>query len=457
MSGRGRVLVALALSIIIGWRAEAQDTGAHDRKPEPEVDRSTAGAGKGPGAASALNEPTRGLPTRYDPDDEWPPPDEPREPLAPGPGPEKPKEGEQPRSFLEGVEIKPDGRARLQLGYDTNVNRSPDARGGGFFHGLGEVEALARFKEGRELFLSLTGEGVAYLHRSNADEMYVSSFGEYFHPVTDWLDTGVQNTLEYSRQNLLDDNGDLLPRESFNAWDEEPRAFAIFHAGDQLSFEMGGAFRWKDFEEQKGKASLDFYEIRGDAAVRVKIPWWPDAKIKVKYRFRERRYKQLLALTRDGAVDLVAPKLTLDRHQVNTTFSQKLRPFETEITITLGYGFTYNQDQFDNDRSYREHAGSLRVEWWLVKEWTRLEGELRGGARDFIVRQTDAAKDALGNPIESSVLLRHRFLDVSFLVWQQVIEHLAVVAEASWFGWNSSEHGESYRRFVFQAGLEGSF
>jgi hypothetical protein len=178
----------------------------------------------------------------------------------------------------------------------------------------------------------------------------------------------------------------------------------------------------------------------------------------VKYRFRERTYHQLLALDRDAwdtnVIDLAAPKLVIDRHQLNATFSQKLRPFETELTIAVGYGFTYNQDIFENDRSYREHAGSLRLEWWLVKDWTRFEAEVRGGGRDFIVRRV--VPPVIPSP-SSSPLLRHRFIDTSFLVWQQVVDHLAAVVEASWFDWGSSDPSESYRRFVIQAGVEASF
>jgi hypothetical protein len=461
--GRGRRrLEALALVILIiggaGRRASSQDsTSAHERKPETEKDRGTAGAIRGPGVGATGNEGTTGveLPTRYDPDDEWPPPE--REPVPAGPTPEQ-KPSDEGRSFLDGIELKTNGRTRLEFGHDSNVIRTSDAHIGTFFHGLGEVEALARFQEGRELFMSLTGEGVAYFpHRSNADEMYVSGFAEYFHPALEWLDVGLQNTLEYSRQNLLDDNGDLLPRESFNAWDEEPRAFAIMHAGDQASLELGTAYRWKNFEEVRGKTSLDFEELRFDAAIRVRIPWWADGKLKVKYRFRERTYHQLLALDRrawdTNLPDLTAPKLVIERHQVNTTVSQKLHPFETELTIALGYGFTYNLDIFANDRSYRENAGSLRIEWWLVKDWTRVEAEVRGGGRDFVVRRV--VPPVIPSP--SSPLLRHRFIDVSFLVWQQVVEHLAAVVEVSWFDWGSSEPGESYRRLVAQGGIEASF
>lgn len=444
---------AIAASLLaFSATAAAQD---RERGPAPEVDRRTAGTNRGPGQGS-VSEAPRAPGQDYDESDELP-----ETPTKPGPTGDEQGSG----GILEGVEVKKDGRVRLQLGYDSNVFRSADRskHADGFFHGLGEAEVLFRFKEGRELFLSGAGEGIAYFTRPKANEMYVSGFGEYFHPIALWLDAGVQNTLEYTRQNLLDDNGDLLPRETFNSFDEEPRLFAILHSADVLSLEVGSGVRYKNFDEEPRQPSLDFYELRADAAVRARVPWWPDGKAKVKYRWRERDYFVLRALSRRGIPEPSAPRLTLERHQVNASFAQKVHPFETDLTVTLGYGFTYNQDTWRNDRSYREHAGSLRFEWWVVKETTRIETEIRGGARDFLVRRVTIDPQRLHLPtiaqgaVATGHHLRHRFVDVSALVWQKIVDHIAVVAEVAWFDWASNEPLESYGRFVFQAGIEGSF
>jgi len=85
-----------------------------------------------------------------------------------------------------------------------------------------------------------------------------------------------------------------------------------------------------------------------------------------------------------------------------------------------------------------------------VKDWTRLEGEVRGGARSFLVRKTTEGAG-----------LRQRFLDTSVLLWQKVYDHISIVGEAAWFLYRSSETNDptdtSYGRLVIQAGVEVFF
>ncbi|MBI3722699.1 hypothetical protein HY251_01900 [bacterium] len=442
----------LLLSLLL---LHAKGAGAQDRGPDPENDRLGKGGRTGAESAETPPKPAPRPVLPYDPNDEAPPPD------APGPSREKPgseergKHDETPTTggMFEGIETKADGRIRLELGYDSNVFRAERGRTSDFFfHGYGEGNLLVRFPGERELFASVTGEGLAYGKQDLANEAYGSSFADYYHPLTSRLDVEVQNTFEYSRQNLLDDNGDLLPREKFNAYDEECRVAFIAHATDELSFEIGGGFRWKDFEETFGIPSLDFYEARGNAGARFKIPWWPESKLRVRYVFRERHYLQLRANLRDGAFVREDPKLVLQRHQAIVSYSQRVEipsPFSKnpmQLSVVAGYTFTYNGDIFENDRSYREHSGSLRVEWWIVREWTRLELEVRGGTRSFLVRRAP-----------SQAGLRQRFLDSSALLWQKVYDHVAIVGEVAWFLYDSTDPTESYGRFVGQLGIEVFF
>jgi len=223
------------------------------------------------------NEPLREAPPReapppstYDPNDEAPPPDATPQPTAPrAPAePGAPPPGESPGKPDE-ISVKANGRARLSLGYDSNVFRAErGAQGDGFFHGFGEAQVLVAFPEERELFASVSGEGITYFREKEANETYGSSFIDYYHPFSPLFDLDVQNTFEYSAQQLLDDNGDLLPRAKFNAYDEEVRATGILHLGARLSFELSGGARYKAFEDNPGLPSLSYWEARGSAGVR---------------------------------------------------------------------------------------------------------------------------------------------------------------------------------------------
>ena len=471
--------MAVALVLVSSATARAQE-----HTQEAEDDRMGRGGKSGHagteerGPDSSDEAWAKAPPSTYDYGEELPPPDVQRPghtappPLTP-PGPNEtplpspspaPAEPPPPSSILDGIKTEFDGRVRLELGYDSNVFRSEHGlTSDEFVHGFAEANALVRFKESeRELFANVTAEGFNYFDQWKADEMYVSSFLDYYHPLTfisPILDLDIQNTVEYSRQKLLDDNGDLLPREDYNALEEEIHVALVAHLGEHISWDVGGGFRYKDFENNIDRtgpvpvrlASLDFEEYRGDTGLRFKIPWWADGRLKLRYIFRQREYSELIAQLRNGDQSQGDPTLELRRHQLKTSYSQKLELFDTVITATVGYSFTYNQDTFEGDRSYREHSGSARIEWWLKKDTTRFEAELRGGTRSFLIAQRQRANPSI-EPQDQS------YIDVSFLFWQKLIEHVALVGEIGFDVYNSDDSLiPSYRRVLVQLGVEASF
>jgi hypothetical protein len=180
-------------------------------------------------------------------------------------------------------------------------------------------------------------------------------------------------------------------------------------------------------------------------------PPLPRARLKLKYRFRRRDYREFRARDRDGTIGPDEPVLDLHRHQVNLTYFQDLRLGAQELRLVLGVGAAYNRDLHENDRSYREGSVSAQLEWWPVpqqegKGWgTKLELSVRGVARDFLVRQ----------PPTDGGHLRHRLIDVSVGVWQRLGDlPLAVYAEATATHWRSGDPLEGYERFIIEGGVE---
>jgi hypothetical protein len=353
-----------------------------------------------------------------------------------------------PPSFLDQIVLRPELRFRAGGGWDSNVFRAERGRReDGFTRYRGEAKLTATLPTGTELFVDLTGEGIFYFEQHKANEYFGTSFIEVFQPVTRWLDVGLQNAFGASRQNLLDDNGDLFPRGRFGSYEEELRLYSILRPSTDLSFEVGGAPRWKDYEENSGVESLDYEELRADAAITWRVSRQPRTRLKLKYRFRRRDYRELSARERDGTVAVFAPSLDLHRHQVNLTLFQDVRPAGLELRLVAIGGFTYNRDLHRNDRSYRELSGSARAEVWLVPKKTRLDLAVRGVARDFLVRR----------PSTSSGLLRHRLIDGTVGIWQQLHGPLGVWADATAALWRSGDPLEGYERFILQAGLELSW
>lgn len=409
--------------------------------------------------------------TPYDPNDEAPPPDA---TPVPTPTPESPtppdsvKPADESASKPDEITVKANARVRLTFGYDTNVFRAErGTREDGFFHGFGEGQVLVTFPEERELFASISGEGISYFNEQAVNETYGSSFVDYYHALSSVFDIDVQNTFEYSAQNLLDDNGDLLPRAKFNAYDEEARGTIIMHLGSRLSFEVSGGGRYKGFEDNPGLPSLSYWEARGSAGVRCKV--WTDGRLKVRYVFRERQYNELIANRRDGGSATGDPKLELQRHQGIATFSQRADFLGMRFVASLGYTFTYNRDTFQNDRSYTEHSVNAHVEWWPLPTWTAIDFDLRAGDRVFLVRRTLRRGDPrFGTHLEQA------YCEITIGAWQRLIGPatrgpdgdftssergvcIALIMETSFYLYQSTDIRSSYERFIVQGGVEASF
>jgi hypothetical protein len=370
-----------------------------------------------------------------------------------------------------GIEVDHGGKLWVAGGYDNNVFRSDRReKRDAFGQAHAEAEILLKFPYGGELYMELAGETLTYLQREKANEHFVSAFLEYYQIVSPWLEVGAQNAFEFSRLNLLDDTGDLLPRGRFGSLDEEPRVFAILRPGDaddptggaflvrDLSFEFGASYRIKDYEENRGLDSLDYEEMRFDASIRYRIARRPRSRIKLKYRFRRRDYRQLRARGRDSFVAADSPHLDLQRHQLNLRWTQQIKLKAYEGRVVADVGVTYNRDTHRNDRSYRELSGTISAEWWPVRDRTRVNFGVRATARNFLVRR----------PNGRSGHLRHRLLRFRVGVWQRLLSSddaakqgetpvLALFSTASYTFWRSDDFREDYDRFLINAGLELSW
>lgn len=439
-SARAPLLAAALAGLLLAAPAAAQDR-EFDRQDLPERPEDGAPADVAPVSSDASGRPVRDQGRRRDP--RFVPEDEVLDPsLLPGDEPE-----EEGPSLWDEIKLKHRGRVRVGAGHDTNVFRAErDRTGDGFGRAKGEVGLLAAFPQGAQVFAEVKGESLVYLEREQANEHFASAFLEVFQPLTPWFDVGAQNAFEYSRQNLLDDNGDLFPRGRFGSSDEEVRVYAIARPDPDVALEAGAAYRWKNYEENSGVDSLDYEEARFDASIGWKVAQDPRTRVKLKYRFRRRDYREFRARARDGTIGLTEPLLDLHRHQLNLTFFQVLRVAGQEVRLIAGLGAAYNRDLHENDRSYRELSGSAQVAWSPVPDMTTIELGVRGLGRDFIVRKRPGRGGHL----------RHRLLDVSLGVWQRLRRDLplAVFAEATFTDWRSGDPLEGYERFVIEGGVE---
>lgn len=373
---------------------------------------------------------------------------------------------EDPTSDPQDDWIRLAGKAQVVGGYDHNVFRSErNLTGDGFSQAHGELEALIKLPTAGELFLQAAGDTLVYFERNRANEHYTSGFVEYYQPISGWLEAGVQNAFEFSRLNLLDDNGDLFPRGRFGSFDEEVRLFAIFspppEAGDltKLSLELGGSFRLKDYQENTGLESLDYQEQRFDASLRFKISNSPRSRLKLKYRFRRRDYREFRARERGGTVLPGSPRLDLERHQLNLRWTHRATLADIPFRVALEGGVSYNRDDYQNDRSYRQASMTVSGEVWPIKNRTRLEVSFRGILRDFLSRQ----------PSGGGGRLHHRLMRVRAQLWQRLWSlnkgdsladnglTLALFSSFSVTFWRSDDTDEDYDRMLVRGGLEVSW
>jgi len=230
--------------------------------------------------------------------------------------------------------------------------------------------------------------------------------------------------------------------------DAEPRGYVIWRPLTAMALEGGLSYRYKDYEENRGVDSLDYTERRFDTSLSYKLSRDPRSRVKLKYRFRHRDYRELRARGRSGFLQPNSPRLDLYRHQLSLTFYQELGFGEHRLRLITTFGGAYNHDIFENDRSYREGSLGFRAQWWPVPERTRIAFGLRGVARNFLVRQ----------PTESGGRLRHRLISVTLGVWQQLGElPIAVYVNGRALVWRSGDVREDYDRYLGEAGVEVFF
>lgn len=376
--------------------------------------------------------------------------------------------GPPPRS----TRLRWEGDARVGAGSDSNVFRAERGLAAeGFAEAAAEAELLVKLPGGGELFVEASGETRHHVRRPRADERFAASFLEFFQPVASWLEVGAQNVLEGALLNLLDDDGDLLPRGRFGSFDEEVRGFTVVRpawslddgASRILAAEFGGGWRLKNYEENAGVDSLDYTELRGDTSLRIKLSRRPRSRIKLRYRYRRRDYRELRARTRAGVAEPTAPRLALDRHQVTLTWFQDvaLPGSEQSGRLVLSVGGVYNHDTYQGDRSYRELAASARVEWWVVPAWTRLDVIGRALGRDFLVRRTSSGGGRLRHRLlVGTIGLRQRLVELgrrSAPISREGGFDLALYVRATFTLWRSADVGEDYERTVVAGGLELSW
>src|SRR5262249_8956497 len=260
-------------------------------------------------------EPARKGTSSYDPSDEAPPPGS-EGPNAPTKPPPTPNEGEEGPSILDRVEVN--GRVRLSLGYDSNVFRAEVGKTvDGFSHGYGEFAGLLPLPTAGELFGSFSAEGLDYFSQKRGNEVYATSFFDLYQPLSAFFDGSpfdleLQNTFGYSALSLLNDNGDLLPigNGKYDGFDEDGRATVIAHVSEHVALELRGGARSGSFEDT-------FYNY-GEAGAGGGVGWtlWTEARLKLRYVFREREYSELAANVRNGSAPIGDPSLEIQRHQL---------------------------------------------------------------------------------------------------------------------------------------------
>ncbi len=437
-----KLLAALAFVLALAATARAQERGPSDDDHQDSNQRRPL----------VPDEPARKGASSYDPSDEAPPPgtEGPNAPAKPAPAP---AEGEEGPSILDRVELN--GRIRLSLGYDSNVFRAEVGKtGDGFFHGYGEVDALAHLPTAGELFASLSGEGLDYFSQKRGNEAYATSFVDLYQPLSAFFDGSpfdieLQNTFGYSALSLLNDNGDLLPigNGKYDGFDEDGRASLILHTGERVSLELIAGARYRFFDD----TLFNYWEARAGAGVRVKL--WTEARLKLRYVFREREYSELAANVRNGSAPIGDPTLEIQRHQLTAIFSQTATDlFGTRLVALVSYTFTYNLDTFQNDRTYQEHSVAAHVEWSPFVDWTMIAVDVRGGDRPFLVHRTTQRGGLFpGTRLEQS------YLEATVSVSQKVWDHVSLVGELSYYFYHSTDVNSSYERLVMQIGIEGSF
>lgn len=330
------------------------------------------------------------------------------------------------------------------LGVDSNVFLSDTNAGSGrqpqsstFIQTSLGAELGTDSARAHRLGLSLQGLYKHYFRFGEADKLFVDSALAYRYAAAPSLLFGVVQTFSYAKLQLLDTEGNTMPRDRFIAYSGEVRGYSQWLAS-RSRLTLGGGVRQKDISEVAAVDSIDHngYFAYLDGLHRLRM-----VDIGLGYEYTVIHYEALRAAFRDSTTSTANPLLTLIQHTGRSQVAVRIAKW---ARVSLDGQARWTHDPFEDELTYRQFdvqpRGEVRLPFKLL-----LSGGTGYRSRVYAER--------LGGGPGATDQRRERFLQADASLRRPLTDHLSVIAQAQFIRKTSNVPGDEFREQVYALGL----
>lgn len=279
-----------------------------------------------------------------------------------------------------------------------------------------------------------------YFRFGEADKLFADSALAYRYAATPSLLIGAVQTFSYARLQLLDTEGNTLPRDRFIAYSNEIRGYAQRLAA-RSRLTVGTGLRKKDISEVDAVGSIDHqgYFVYFDGVHRLRM-----LDLGLGYEYSVYHYDELQAKARDSAEPPPTnPLLTLIQHTARSQMAVRLARW---ARVSLDGQARWTLDPFEDELTYLQFDVQPRGEALLPFNvlWS-------GGAgyrtRSYDERLVPGTSDTR----------RERFLQADTSLRRPLTDHLSLLAQLQFIRKTSNVPGDEFREQVYGLGVSLSF
>jgi hypothetical protein len=328
---------------------------------------------------------------------------------------------------------------------DVNPSGNQQARSSTFTQTTLGAEIGTDPSRAHRIVWSLQGLHKHYFQYGEADKLFAESALAYRYAVASSLLLGVVHTFSYARLQLLDTEGNTLPRDRFIAYSGDVRWYAQWLVS-RSRLTLGAGLRRKDINEAPDtpttiNQSLDHqgYFIYFDGVHRLRR-----MDLGLGYEYGVLHYNELQARDRDSSNPPASnPILTLIQHTARAQLAVQL---SRSTRVSLDGQARWTNDPFDGELTYRQYdvqpRGEVRLPFKLL---------FSGGAgyrtRSYDERLVSTTTDSR----------RERFLQADASLRRPWTDHLAILAQAQFLRKISNAPGDEFRERIYALGISLRF
>lgn len=308
--------------------------------------------------------------------------------------------------------------------------------------------------QAQRLSWTLRGLYKHYLQYGEADKLFGDSIAAYRYALHRSLLAGLIQTSSYTQVQLLDTEGNTLPREQFVAYAHELRGYVQGLPTLGTRATLGGGIRYKDIKETADTPTLSFpsldhrgYFVTAEAGYRR-----GSRLADLSYEYAVTQYDETQANNQwtnrqgtslTGTRLATNPQLDLVQHTVRASLGRSLTRW---IAASIEGQGRWNIDPFEGDLTYRQWDGKTQVDLTLgrLARWTNV-----ASYRTRIYAERTASADSTDR--------RERFVNATTMLVRSWTPHFSSSIQYQVARKTSNVAGDRFSERTASIGMELSY